>query len=345
MAETLAELARLSGGQLRGERSHTIQSVSTLAAAGPAEIAFLADDRYLPQLKRTRAGAVILDPAHAGECPGNAILTDNPHLAFAKIAQRLHPASSSRPGVHATAVVDDTARVAKSASVGAHSVVGPGCVVAERVTIGPHCVLGAQVVIDEDTCLVAHVTFLDRCRIGKRGLVHPGAVIGADGFGFARDGAHWVKVPQLGRVVMGDDVEVGANTAVDRGALTDTVIGDGVKLDNLVQIAHNVRIGENTAMAGQVGIAGSAVIGSRCTVGGQAVILGHLEVVDDVHVTATSLVTKSIDEPGAYSSSLKAMPVAGWRRNVARLHQLDALARRVAELEARIRKLAGEESV
>lgn len=345
MSLTLAELARLTGGQLRGERNHTIQSVSTLAAAGPAEITFLADDKYLPQLRHTHAGAVILDPAHASECPGNAILTDNPHLAFARIAQRLHPAPSSRPGVHPTAVVDETARVAKSASIGAHCVVGSGCDIAERVTIGPHCVLGAGVEVGDDTRLVAHVTILDHCRIGKRGLVHPGAVIGADGFGFARDGARWVKVPQLGRVMVGDDVEVGANTAIDRGALTDTVIGDGVKLDNLVQIAHNVRIGEHTAMAGQAGVAGSAVIGSRCTVGGQAVILGHLELADDVYVTATSLVTKTIDEPGAYSSSLKAMPVAGWHRNVARLHQLDALARRVAELEARIRKLVGEESV
>ena len=345
MAETLAELARLTGGQLRGDRNHTIRSVSTLAAAGPAEIAFLADDKYLSQLKRTRAGAVILDPAHASECPGNAILTDNPHLAFAQIAQRLHPAPSLQPGVHPTAVVDDTARVAKNASIGAHCVLGPGCIIAEHVMVGPHCVLGAQVEVGENTRLVAHVTLLDGCRIGKRGLVHPGAVIGADGFGFARDGVRWIKVPQLGRVVIGDDVEIGANTAIDRGALSDTVIGDGVKLDNLIQVAHNVRIGEHTAMAGQAGIAGSAVIGSRCTVGGQAVVLGHLELVDDVHVTATSLVTKSIDEPGAYSSSLKAMPVAGWRRNVARLHHLDALARRVAELEERIRKLVGEESV
>lgn len=345
MSLTLAELARLTGGQLRGERNHAIQSVSTLAAAGPAEIAFLTDDKYLPQLKRTRAGAVILDPAHAGECPGNAILTDNPHLAFAKVAQRLHPAPPQRPGVHPTAVVDETARVASSASIGAHGVVGPGCVIAERAVVGPHCVLGEGVEIGEDTRLVAHVTVLDRCRIGRRGLVQPGAVIGADGFGFARDGARWVKVPQLGRVLIGDDVEIGANTAIDRGALTDTIVGDGVKLDNLIQVAHNVRIGDHTAMAGQAGIAGSAVVGSRCTVGGQAVILGHLELADDVHVTATSLVTKSISEPGAYSSSLKAMPVAGWRRNVARLHQLDALARRVAELEARIRKLVGEESV
>lgn len=345
MAETLAELARLTGGQLRGDRKHTIQSVSTLAAAGPAEIAFLADDKFLPQLKRTRAGAVIVDPAHASECPGNAILTDNPHLAFARIAQRLHPASASRPGVHPTAVVDATARVATSASIGAHCVVGPGCVIAERVTLGPHCVLGIQVEIGDDTRLAAHVTVLDRCVLGKRGLLQPGAVIGADGFGFARDGVRWVKVPQLGRVVIGDDVEIGANTAIDRGALSDTVIGDGVKLDNLIQVAHNVRIGDHTAMAGQAGIAGSAVIGSRCTVGGQAVILGHLELGDDVHVTATSLVTKSIDEPGAYSSSLKAMPVAGWRRNVARLHQLDALVRRVAKLEERLRKLVGEKSV
>lgn len=345
MAETLSELARLAGGQLRGDRNHKIQSVSTLAAAGPSDVAFLADDKYLSQLKRTRAGAVILDPAHADECPGNAILTDNPHLAFAHIAQRLHPATAAAPGIHPTAVVDATARVAANAAVGAHCVVGPGCVIGKNTVLGPHCVLGARAEIGDDTRLFAHVTLLDGCRIGKRGLVHPGAVIGADGFGFARDGARWVKVPQLGCVVIGDDVEIGANTTIDRGALTDTVIGDGVKLDNLIQVAHNVRIGEHTAMAGQAGIAGSAVIGSRCTIGGQAVILGHLELADDVHVTATSLVTKSIDEPGAYSSSLKAMPVAGWRRSVARLHHLDALARRVAELEERIRKLVGEESV
>jgi len=345
MAKTLAELVRLTGGELRGKQGHVVQGVSTLLAAGPDDVAFLADEHYLPQLKRCRAGVVILDPAHASACKGNAILTDNPHLVFARIAHALYPVDTPPPGIHQTAVVHESARISRSASVAAHCVIGADSTVAAHASLGPHCVLGENVHVGENTRLVAHVAMLDRCKIGKRGLVHPGVVIGADGFGFARDGARWVKVPQLGCVVIGDDVEIGANSAIDRGALSDTVIGDGVKLDNLIQVAHNVQIGANTAVAGQAGIAGSAIIGERCTVGGQAVILGHLELVDDVHITATSLVTKSINEPGAYSSSLKAMPVAGWRRNVARLHQIEALARRVAELEERIRKLAGEESV
>jgi UDP-3-O-[3-hydroxymyristoyl] glucosamine N-acyltransferase len=345
MAKTLGELARLTGGELRGKPAHKISGVATLTAAGPDDIAFLADDHYLPQLKRCRAGAVILDPAHADACPGNALLTDNPHLAFARIAQALYPAETPAAGIHPSAVVHPGANVASTASIGAHCVVGENATIAARACLGPHCVVGDQAEVGEDTRLVAHVVLLARCRIGKRGLVHPGAVIGADGFGFARDGVRWVKVPQLGRVIIGDDVEIGANTAVDRGALNDTVIGDGVKLDNLIQVAHNVQIGEHTALAGQAGVAGSAVIGKRCTVGGQAVILGHLEMTDDVHVTATSLVTKSLQEPGAYSSSLKALPVASWRRNVARLHQIEALVQRVTELEKQIRKLAGEESV
>ncbi len=342
MAVTLAELARRVHGTVRGQESTPIERVAPLAGAGPLDIAFLADRKYQKLLAGTRAGAVILREADIGDYAGNALVVANPHLAFAQIAAILHPTSIPAAGVHASATVASGAQVAPTASVGPCSVVDEGAVLGEEVQVGPGCYVGRGAILGARTRLAANVYIADDCVVGRECLVHPGAVIGADGFGFARDSERWHKVPQLGRVVLGDAVEVGANSTIDRGALADTVIGNGVKLDNLIHIAHNVRIGDNTAIAAQVGIAGSTTIGQRCTIGGQAGIVDHLTITDDVHITAGTLVTGSIDAPGVYSASLKAQPVEAWRRNAARLHHLDELVRRVQALEALLEKKSKE---
>jgi UDP-3-O-[3-hydroxymyristoyl] glucosamine N-acyltransferase len=333
MAATLAELARQVRGRVRGNPDVLIERVAPLETAGPRDIAYVAGGKYLELLSRTAAGAVILGPPHADRYTGTALIVDDPHLGFVRIAALLNPPPAVRPGIHPAAVVDPAARVAATAWVGPGAVVEAGAVVGEQAFIGPGCLLGKNTAVGARTRLVARVVVNDGCALGAGCLVQPGAVIGGDGFGFAKDGSAWIKQPQLGRVVVGDDVEIGANTTIDRGAMNDTFIGNGVKLDNLIQIAHNVRIGEHTAIAACVGIAGSVVVGKRCTIGGQAGITGHLEIADDVHITAGSLVTSSIAAPGAYSSSLKAEPVERWRKNAARLHHLDELARRLKRLE------------
>ncbi len=343
MIVTLAELAQRFRGKVRGNPDVLIERAAALETAGPRDIAYVSERKYATRLSDTSAGAVILTEADAQHYGGTALIVDDPHLCFARVASLLHASPAFAPGVHATAVVAPTARVAKTAWVGAHAVVGNNAVLGEGVHVGPGCFIGADAVIGARTRLTAHVTIKDRCIVGENCLFHAGAVIGSDGFGYARDGERWQKVPQLGRVVVGNDVEVGANTTIDRGALNDTVIADGVKLDNLIQIAHNVRIGENTAIAACVGIAGSTVIGKRCTIGGQAGIIGHLEIADDVHITAASLVTSSITQSGVYSASLKAEPAEKWRRNAARLHQLDEMARRLGKLEDKLQQLSEEQ--
>lgn len=342
MAVTLAELARRVHGTVRGQQGAAIERVAPLAGAGPQDIAFLADRKYQKLLAETKAGAVILREADIGDYAGNALVVANPHLAFAQVAAILHPAPASVVGVHASALVVPGAQVSPTVSVGPLAVIDEEAVLGEHAQVGPGCYVGRGAIIGAGTRLVANVYIGDGCVVGRDCVLHPGAVIGADGFGFAKDGERWHKVPQLGRAVLGDEVEVGANTTIDRGALADTVIGNGVKLDNLVHVAHNVRIGDNTAIAAQVGIAGSTTVGQRCTIGGQAGIVDHLTIVDDVHITAGTLVTGSIDKPGVYSASLKAQPVEAWRRNAARLRHLDELARRVQALEATLEKKSKE---
>ena len=343
MTVTLAELARRFQGKVRGNADIVIEGVASLQTAGPRDIAYVSDRKYLPQLENTRAGAVILTETDVAHYSGASLIVANPHLCFSRVASLLHPMPPFSPGVHPTAVVSPAAKVSATAWIGPQAVVEADAVIGEGAYIGAGCYVGAQAVIGARSRLVAQVVLGERCAAGDDCLIHPGAVIGSDGFGFAKDGEQWQKVPQLGRVIIGNRVEVGANTTIDRGALNDTVIGDGVKLDNQIQIAHNVRIGENTAIAACVGIAGSTVIGKRCTLGGQAGIPGHLEIADDVHVTAASLVTSSISQPGVYSSSLKAEPVEKWRRNAARLHHLDEIARRLARLEEKLQQLYEEQ--
>ncbi len=330
---SLAELAEITGAELRGDPECRVSGIGSLDEAEPGQLAFLASKRFRPYLRQTRASVVILGPDAAGECPTHALISDNPQLAYALAATALTAKTLPEPGVHATAVVDPSASVHERAHIGAHCVIGAGSVIGEDVYIGPNCVIGEQCEIGEGSRLVASVTLCDGTRVGRRCLIHPAAVLGSDGFGLARDGERWVKIPQLGRVVLGDDVEVGAGVTIDRGALKDTVLRDGVKLDNQVHIAHNVEIGAHTAMAAQVGIAGSTRIGAGCTLAGQAGISGHLELADGVHVSGLTAVSRSLRQPGLYTSTVPAIPHDQWRRNFARLKQLDDLYRRVKALE------------
>ncbi|HND97484.1 UDP-3-O-(3-hydroxymyristoyl)glucosamine N-acyltransferase [Plasticicumulans sp.] len=338
---TLAELAQVAGAQLRGDAATPIDGVGTLAAARPGQIGFLANPKYRQLLAGTQASAVILGAEDAGACPVACLIADNPHLAYARVAALFDPAAGRQQGVHARACVDAAAEVADDAWIGPMAVIEAGAVIGPRVQVGPGCVVGARTSIGADSRLVANVTVLHDCVLGERVLVHPGAVIGADGFGLANDRGCWVKVPQLGRVVIGNDVEIGVNTAVDRGALEDTVLADGVKLDNLIQIAHNVRVGAHTAMAGCVGIAGSTTVGAHCTLAGGVGLAGHLTLGDHVHVTGMSLVTKSLTEPGVYASGLAVEPARLWNKVSARLRRLDELFRRLAALEKRVGDDAG----
>ncbi|MCR4300162.1 MAG: UDP-3-O-(3-hydroxymyristoyl)glucosamine N-acyltransferase [Sulfuricaulis sp.] len=333
MAVTLAELARRFHGRVKGNPELAVTRVASLDSAGPGDIAFLSDRKNLAKLTKTAAGAVIVTEADASHFTGSALIVSDPHLCFARVAQFLHPFPKFSTGVHATAVIESGAQVATTAWIGPHSVVESGAKIGDDAYVGPGCYIGKNATLGARTRLVGHVVIGERCVTGMDCVVYPGAVIGGDGFGFARDGARWQKVPQLGRVVIGNDVEVGANTTIDRGALDDTEIGNGVKLDNLIQIAHNVQIGDNTAIAAGVGIAGSTRIGQRCTLGGQSGVVGHLDIVDEVHITAGSLVTSSIREAGVYSSSLKALPVDKWRRNAALLHRLEEMSQRLKEIE------------
>jgi UDP-3-O-[3-hydroxymyristoyl] glucosamine N-acyltransferase len=311
----------------------SLTRIAPLHAADDSSLSFLADARYRPRLAETAAGAVILRAVDIGRAPCTVLVADNPELAFARAATRLHPRARPTAGGHPTAVVDDSAVIHASASVGPLCVIAAGVSIAADVELGPQCTIGAGTSIGAGTRLVAQVVVCDGARIGARVLVHPGAVIGREGFGFAKDGEHWVRIPQVGSVRLGDDVEIGANTTVDRGAIADTGIADGVKIDNLVQIGHNVVIGANTAMAACSGISGSTQIGARCTVAGAVGMAGHLRIGDDVHFTGMAMVTRSQPNAGVYSSGIPAMPNADWRRTIGRLRRLETLQRRVRRLE------------
>jgi UDP-3-O-[3-hydroxymyristoyl] glucosamine N-acyltransferase len=308
--------------------------VASLAEAGPGDLAFLANPRYRRHLTGTRATAVVLDASSVEACPTAALITPNPYATYARIAQVLHPVAPTTPGRHPSAVVEDGAIVDESAWIGPLSFIAHGARIGPRAYVGPASIVLANASIGADSRLVARVTICADARLGERCVVHPGAVIGADGFGHAPDSDGYVKVPQLGAVAIGDDVDIGCNTTVDRGAIGDTVIANGVKIDNLVQVGHNVHIGEHTVIAACSGISGSAVIGRRCMLGGMVGVVGHLEICDDVAVTGRTMVSSSIRRPGVYSSGLPAEEAARFRRNAARFRTLDELAKRVRKLEA-----------
>jgi len=319
---SLGELAVRFGLVLRGEPTLRISRVATLHNAGPSALSFLANSRYRKQLKTTRATAVVVTAEDAPACPAAALIDPNPYLAYARIATLLHPPPPREAGVHPSASVAADAQVPASAAIGPFAVIEDGVELGERTYIGPGCTVQSGVRIGADSRLVARVTVYRRTRIGQRCLIHAGAVIGADGFGFASDAGVWFKVPQVGGVQIGDDVEVGANTTMDCGAIDDTVIEDGVKLDNQIQVGHNVTIGAHTAIAGCTGISGSATIGRRCMIGGMVGIAGHLTIADDVVVTGCSLVSASIKAPGSYSSGIPTDETKVWRRAVAQIRRL-----------------------
>ncbi|MDK9705114.1 MAG: UDP-3-O-(3-hydroxymyristoyl)glucosamine N-acyltransferase [Sulfuritalea sp.] len=337
MVLRLDQIVARFGGEIVGAGDTAIERIGTLQDAGPGELAFLANPKYRHQLATTRAAAVIMaPPAMAG--PAAAILTPQPYLYYARVAQWLNPLPVPEAGVHPTAVVEG--EVAAGASIGPHVWIGAGARIGPDAVIAANCSIGAGVEIGPGSRLAANVAIYPGSRLGARCLVHSGAVIGADGFGFAREAnGAWVKIPQVGYVLIGDDVEIGAGTTIDRGALGDTVIADGVKLDNQIQVGHNVQIGAHTAMAGCVGIAGSAVIGERCTVGGGTVILGHLRIADDVNVAAGTLVTKSIPNAGTYSGAVPFLEHGDWLKNFSRLRHLDAMADKIRALEQRLAAL------
>jgi len=326
---TAATLAERFGLILRGDGVRRIEGVATLARAGAHQLAFLANPRYRSQLADSNAGLVVMREEDADGYAGNALIAKDPYAAFAKISALFDHRPALSPGVHPSAAIDPTAVISPDASIGPFVSIGPHSRVAAGALVGPGCVIGEDCIVGAGSELVARVTLVRRVRLGERVLIHPGAVLGADGFGLAMDHGHWLKVPQLGGVIVGDDCEIGANTTIDRGALDDTVLEDDVRLDNQIQIGHNVRIGAHTAMAGCSAVAGSATIGRYCLIGGGAGILGHLEVCDRVVVTAMSLVTSSIREPGEYSSGTPLMDNRSWRKSAARFKQLDALARQL----------------
>jgi len=326
-------VARL-GGTLRGSGSTLISRVASLKSAQTGDISFMSDARYRQQLGESRASAVILPESPTVASPLPAILCADPYLYFAEVANLLNPPQPVVPGRHASAVVEVDAMVPQSVQIDAGVYIGHGVRIGEGVAIGAGCCVSDDVEIGAGSRLHANVTVYKGSRIGQRAILHSGSVIGADGFGMALKNGRWLKIPQTGRVVIGDDVEVGANTAIDRGALDDTVIEDGVKLDNLIQVGHNVRIGAHTAIAGCVGIAGSASIGRHCTIGGGAVILGHLELADHVHISAATLITKSIRAPGTYTGAFPFDEHRKWGRTAASVRNLGELVVRVRRLEA-----------
>jgi len=330
---TLGELAQKLDVRLYGDENYVVSRIATLASAEPESITFLADSRYRKYLKDSRAGAVILHEAEREFCPVNALVADNPYLTYAELTALFAPQESEEVLIHQSAVVHPEASVGRGVRLGPNVVIGRGAALGDDVTVGAGSVIGEGTVVGNHSVVHANVTVYHDCQIGQRVVLHAGAVIGSDGFGFANDKGKWVKIYQLGRVIIGDDVEIGANTSIDRGAIEDTVIGNGVKLDNQIQVAHNVTIGENTAMAGCVGIAGSAEIGSHCAIGGGVGILGHLKIADGVTVTAMSLVPNSIDKGGVYSSGTPLEPKAHWQKNYVRFKQLDDMARRLKKLE------------
>ena len=333
MSNTLAELATKFGCDVAGDPSITVSTVATLSSATEGAISFFANSAYAEALAKTSASAVVLQASDLEACPVSALVSSNPYLTFARIAQVLHPDEVVDGGVHASACIDESSSVADSAHVAANAVIDKDCIIGEHVYVGPGVVVGPRCRIAAQTRLLANSTLVQDVTIGLRGIVHPGAVVGSDGFGNAKSREGWVKVKQFGGVSIGDDVEIGANTTIDRGALGDTVLENGVRLDNLVHIAHNVRVGEHTAMAAMTGISGSTTIGKRCMFAGKAGTVGHISICDDVIVTGRGTVTKDIKEPGVYSATFPVEKDKNWKRKAARFRRIEDIINRIKILE------------
>lgn len=331
---SLADIAARLGGDVLGDAETQVSQVATLAAAGAGEIAFLSNLKYKRQLSETRASAVIVSPAFADATALPRIVAANPYVYYARVTTLLNPAEVPAAGIHPSAV--SASSLPPSAAIGPHVTIGRNVTLGDGVVIHAGCAIGDGVAVGEGSVLHPNVTIYQDCVIGRRAIIHSGVVIGADGFGFAPDNGRWVKIPQIGRVVVGDDVEIGANTSIDRGALDDTVIGDGVKLDNQIQIGHNCIIGDHAVIAGCVGIAGSTKIGKGCMLGGAAMILGHLEIADGTVISPGSMVMKSIAKPGKYTALFPLEAHDRWLHNAAQVRHLSRLAERVAELEKKL---------
>ena len=333
MALSLGELATRHGCELVGDPSVRVSGVATLSNAGEGQLSFFVNAAYRNDLRKTRAAAVILQPADMDDCPVPALLAADPYLAYARIAAELYPPSGGSAGVHPTAAVADAAIIGDDVAVSANAVVDADARLGNGVFVGPGAVIGPRCHVGDGTRILANVTLVEDVVIGDRCIIHPGAVIGSDGFGNALSENGWVKVPQVGRLRNGNDVELGANATIDRGAIDDTVIEDGVRIDNLVHIAHNVRVGAHTAIAAQTGIAGSTDIGQRCMFGGQAGIVGHISICDDVIVSGKTVVSKDVTEPGFITGVFPGEPDRLWKRKVAHFRRLGDLVKRVSALE------------
>lgn len=332
----LQQLAEITGARLEGDPAQEVSGVNQLDHARSHELTFLNAKAYRPLLPNTQAGVVILAEADLAACPVAALVSDNPYLAYARAAKALSAEPPAPAGIHPSAVVAASAELGEGVSVGPNCCIGEYAKLADGVDLGPNCVVGDNCQIGARSQLWANVSVLKDCQMGADCVIQSGTVIGSDGFGMANDNGAWVKVPQLGRVVLGNGVEIGANCAIDRGAVEDTVLADGVMLDNLVHIAHNVKVGQHTAIAAGVGIAGSTEIGAYCTFAGLAGVSGHLKLADHVHIAAMTGVAGSITEPGVYTSTLTALPHDKWRRNFVRIRQLDDMAKRLKKLEKRL---------
>lgn len=329
----LGRIAEILGLTLRGDAQQEVTAVAPIHRAGPGQLSFLSDAKYRKQLADCRAGALILTAADAPAFSGNALISSNPYASYARALQLLYPEDRLQAGIDPGAVLHASATVAASARVDAFAVIGADAYIGEGVWIGAGVVIGERCRIGANSRIYPQVVVYADTEIGKNCVIHAGSVLGSDGFGYAPDKNGYVKIPQIGRLCLGDGVEVGANAAIDRGALEDTVIADGVKIDNLVHIAHNVQIGADTVVAAQTGFAGSTVVGRRCMFGGQVGVTGHVRLADGVVLSGKSMVTKSLDEPGVYSSGMPAEKNSTWRRQVARVRQLDVLYERIAALE------------
>jgi UDP-3-O-[3-hydroxymyristoyl] glucosamine N-acyltransferase len=330
----LSDLAEELGLKFRGDGNTLIDGVGTLQNATSSQLSFLSNPAYRQQLATTSAAAVLVKPDDAELCPVNTLVTDDPYVSYAMLAGRFDPRRKLKPAIHPSASIDSDVTMGKNVHIAANAVIGPGCDIGDNCLIGPGCVLIADCKLESACQLVANVTVCDGVTIGKRTIIHPGAVIGADGYGLAFDRDHWVKIPQLGSVRIGNDCEIGSNSTIDRGAIGDTVLENDVRLDNQIQIGHNVHIGAHTAMAGRVGISGSTEIGEYCMFAGSSGTVGHIKIADRTTVSFCSVVTKSITESGTvWSAALPAQPLRDWNRSVVNLKKLEKLARRVLHLE------------
>ena len=330
----LSKLAEQFNLPFEGDGDTLIEGVGTLSEATDTQLSFLSNTAYREQLKTTRAAAVIISADDVKHCSVSALISEDPYVSYARMAGLFDPRRPSKPGLHSSASIHSTAIIGRGVHIGANAVIGPGCDIADACIIGPGCVLIADCQLGIGSRLVANVTICEGVRIGQRTTIHPGAIVGADGFGLAFDKDHWVKIPQIGSGQIGNDCEIGANTTIDRGAIGDTIIENDVRLDNLVQVAHNVEIGAHTAMAARVGISGSTKIGKYCMFGGRSSTVGHIRIADRTTVTGNSVITKSIEQTGTtWSCTIPAQPMREWNRTIVHLRKLETLARRVLNLE------------